>query len=313
MKTPLIILPEIEDIMEFLIPGTDKSLNDEKNKVRENIIGNMMNLDDEYFMNEKYGTHWKNIHTKFIEKISMLCVEPFDKIKIEGKGGMKYNYDFMLTFLGQLNEEKNTRVIIKEVKLEFKHNNSSVSDLVQFLELYDRDVKEKFELCGVSYAEFYYDNYLKNYLELEENLIQHIPEKHEYLKHVTDIKYKHPFFNELYLRKNNKLNEKREIARKSIQEYLEIFSHTFNFEKIAEKIKESQQGKQFLLWDCNEFYVETVDASKITISGIIEDSIHDLYFDVKVQNFEYNIRIRINWGNNAGLSNPRWKFTFIAK
>jgi len=309
-------MPEVEDIAEFLIPGTDKSLNDEKNKIRENIIEHMMNLDDEYFMDEKYGQQWKSIQEKFIEKMTMLCDQPFDKIKIEGKGGMKYNYDFILTFLGKINEEKNEtnekkRPVIKEVKLEFKHNNSSVSDLVQFLELYDRDVKEKFELCGISYAEFYYDNYLKNYIALEENLIQSIPEKQEYLKHVTDIKYKHPFFNELYLRKNNKVNEKREIARKSIQEYLEIFSHTFNFEKIAKKIKESQQGKQFLLWDCNEFYVETVDASKITISEIIEDSIHDLYFDVKVQNFEYNIRIRINWGNNAGLSNPRWKFTFI--
>ena len=39
--------------------------------------------------------------------------------------------------------------------------------------------------------------------------------------------------------------------------------------------------------------------------------IYDLYFDVYVTNFEYNIRIRLNWGNNNGLANPRWKFTFI--
>ena len=54
--------------------------------------------------------------------------------------------------------DKNEK-IIKSVKLEFKHNNSNVLKLVQFIELYDSDCKKKYNLCNISYAEYYYDNY----------------------------------------------------------------------------------------------------------------------------------------------------------
>ena len=47
------------------------------------------------------------------------------------------------------------------------------------------------------------------------------------------------------------------------------------------------------------------------ITNVIK--VDNLYFDVFVEGLEYNIRIRLNWGNNNGIANPRWKFTFIDK
>ena len=224
---------------------------------------------------------------------------------------MKFNYDFLVTFLGQLNEETNTRSLVKEVKLEFKHNNSSVVDLAQFLELYDKDCIKKLEICHLSYAEFFYDRYLDKYLQLEENITEPKPSREVYLKKVFDISYTHPFFKNMYDTKNNKTKEKRKLAGESISAYLQEFSPMFKFEKLLEKIQESQSGKSFLLWDCENFHIQTLDIKNIQILGIKKNSLRDLYFDLSLANYDNDLRVRINWGNNACVANPRWKFTFI--
>jgi hypothetical protein len=308
MPNPISLL-NIEDILEFQAPGKDKALNNTKNNIRENVIEHLDTIGPEYLEHEVYGSKWKILQEKFREIIRSLCLEPYNGFKITRKGGMKNNWDFIVSFLGSGQQS-----LISEVKLEFKHNTSSVLDTAQFLELYDRDVKEKFELCEVSYGEFYYEHYLPRYVVLEENCTQPIPEKSEYLKHSSNIKYEHPFFHELYALKDNKVEEKRELAKESIREFINKYSSTFVFDKIAHKIKESQQDKQFLLWDCNQFHIETVDTSNIKISGILENSARkSAGFTVNVENFKYNIHILINWGNNAGLCNPRWKFKFVTK
>ena len=185
----LIIMPEVEDIRLFQSGGQDRATNDESNKIREEILASILHVDDEYLNHPEFGVLWTSIREKFLSTISSLCTdEPFKKIVIKQTGGMKYNYDFLVTFLGQLNEKTNTRSLVKEVKLEFKHNNSSVLGLAQFLELYDEDCVSKLEICDVSYAEFFYDRYLDKYLELEENISEPTPSREIYLKNVSNIK-----------------------------------------------------------------------------------------------------------------------------
>ena len=48
-KKTLIVLPDINDIQLFKNAGQEKSNNDEYNKIRENVLTNMFNIDDEYF------------------------------------------------------------------------------------------------------------------------------------------------------------------------------------------------------------------------------------------------------------------------
>jgi hypothetical protein len=298
------ILPDVQDVELFKSAGQNKSNNAEYNKIRENIIANIYHLDDDYFLDPIYGSNWRSLREKFTATVSYLCQQSYSDISVKQLGGMSHNYDFLLSFI---DESKNR---IKEIKLEFKHNNSDVKDLIQFLELYDKDVKDKFELCEVSYAEFYYDNYLNKYLDCDANLDAIVkPSKEEYLKNVYDSQYSHSFFAKLYEHKTSEMKNKKEIANKSVKEYLELYVQTFKFNKITEKIRASQSGKVFLMWDCENFHTQTLDIENITISGI--KKIDNLYFDVSVENFEYDIRVRLNWGNNNGLANPRWKFTFI--
>lgn len=305
-KPNLIVLPDVDDIAHFKTAGLDKSNNDAYNKIRENIITNMFNLDDEYFNDTVYGEDWKKIHEKFNVSVSTLCDIPFSSINIKHMGGMSYNYDFLLTFL----DENKTN--IKTVKLEFKHNNSNVANLVQFMELYDKDCKNKYEVClEKSYAEFYYDNYLDKYLDADDELICEKPPLNEYLKYLSDIKYSHPFFSLLHEKKNNQIKRKKDIANESVKEYLKLYSSTFNFDKITQKIRESQSDKVFLLWDCENFHIQKLDVGNISINGI--KKMDELSFDVNVENFEYDICVRLRWANNNGLANPSWKFSFIPK
>ena len=115
----LIIMPEVEDIRLFQSGGQDRATNDESNKIREEILASILHVDDEYLNHPEFGVLWTSIREKFLSTISSLCTdEPFKKIVIKQTGGMKYNYDFLVTFLGQLNEKTNTRSLVKEVKLE---------------------------------------------------------------------------------------------------------------------------------------------------------------------------------------------------
>ncbi len=307
----LIIMPSVEDIRHFLSAGQDRSTNNGANQIREDILATILYADDEYLNHPEFGTLWSSIREKFSVALTSLCDEPFKKIIIEQKGGMKYNYDFNITFLGQLSEDGKTRSIVKEVKLEFKHNNSSVLKLPQFLEMFDKDCKSKLKICDMSYAEFFYDKYLDQYLQLEEGITQPKPSIEEYLRNVSDIKYKDPFFKNMYETKQNKTEEKRQLAADSISDYLHEFASSFNFELITKKIKESQTGKLFLLWDCENFHIQELEVGNIQVLGI--KSVKDSYFDLNVENLEYDVRVRVNWGNNACVANPRWKFTFIKK
>jgi hypothetical protein len=302
------ILPEISDIIYFKKAekkAGKKEKNDKDNKIRENVIYNIFNIDEDYFNDPTYGSEWKIFHEKLTQTIKKFCELPFSSIDIKHLGGRTKNYDFMISFMDENNN------IIKNVKTEFKHNNSNVSKLPQFLEITAKEFKYKYEVSEIPYDEFYYDNYLDSYLKIDDELTLPKPSKEYYLKNVYIYESPHEFFKLLYNKKNNKLKEKRKIVNESEKVYLEVYLHTFKFDKIIEKIKESQMNKMFLLWDCNNFHTEELDIKDMKITGI--KKISDLDFDLGTENFKYDINIRLNWGNNNGITNPRWKFGFIQK
>lgn len=299
---------KVEDISLFSSKGKDRSKNDANNKIRENILKCLLNIDTVFTSDPIYGSKWVELQQKFINKISTLCKHSFDLISITHLGGMKYNHDYLVSFI------KNDTVIFTQ-KMEFKHNNSSVKKLPQILELFDRDCKSKYGLCGeLSYSEYYYDNFLSKYLVVlnkndDEYLIK--PTKDIYLKYVHDITYKNKFFEVLHDNKDINTEQKKKIANESVEKYLKKYAYNFNFDKIAEKIRESQKDKVFLLWDCDNFHLEELDPDKIRITNIIKIDGSCIYLNV--ENFVYNICIRLRWANNNGLANPSWKIKYVDK
>ena len=298
---------EPNDILLFSeTSAKDRSSNSSNNEKREDILLNLLTLSDDYLLHPEFGVAWVNLKNKLIEALTPLCDQPFSHFALTKMAGMSNNYDFVVRYFMN-------NAIVHSVKLEFKFNNDNVNDLAQFLELYDKDCKDKFEMMPISYSEYYYDNYLDRYLELDPEITEEKPSKDVYVKKIADIKYSHPFFRNLYERKTENKQMKGLLVKESIKKYLETFAPQFNFDKVREKIISSQTNKVFLMWDFTNFHTESIaDLSNIQIS-MIETSLHDMYFEVDVANYIHNIRVRLNWGNNNGVANPRWKLTFINK
>jgi len=296
---------QVQDIQLFTKKSKGRSTNDTENKKREEIIVSIINRHpdlEHYYMDVEHGELWKTMRTKLETTLRGLSdPDTFTRMELKQKAGMSHNYDFELTFY-------NNDLFTKMVQLEFKHNNHTVVDLPQFLELTDKACHSSYHLAPVSYAEFYYTNFLDEYLSCMESPVEK-PDKETYLKHVTDIKYKHPFFK--MLKETSGLNKKTKTAvvSKSMRAYMETFSSEFKYEEISQKIRASQKDKVYLFWDKSSLHTEKVDTSAANISHILE--IKKGEFIVNVENFVYNIKIRLNWGNTNGVANPRWKFSYV--
>lgn len=86
----------ITDIYVFSIIKHLKKDNDLNNKIRENIIYNIIKntIHDEWYREIK---EWNELKTKLYEIIKSISSNIiYDNIDIELKGGRKFNYDFEL-------------------------------------------------------------------------------------------------------------------------------------------------------------------------------------------------------------------------
>ena len=86
----------ITDIYVFSIIKHLKKDNDLNNKIRENIIYNIIKntIPDEWYIETK---EWNELKTKLYEIIKSISSNIiYDNIDIELKGGRKFNYDFEL-------------------------------------------------------------------------------------------------------------------------------------------------------------------------------------------------------------------------
>jgi len=276
--------------IELFFKKSSKALNDSHNKIREFILGNILT---EQTFDTEYGDKWNIIKEQLVHLIHSFSDQPYQFIH---KGGMGYNYDFLLKFAHA------------EFKIEFKYS-PTLTKCPQFLELFDKDIL-KYEMTPMTYAEYYYHNYLEEYLKLGE--FEPKPALDIYLKNVGDIKYKHPFFKSLYEQKRDKTKQKSSIVSVSIKTYLQRRFPFFNLRKIFKKIKDSQQGKVFVCCEKGKFNIVQLDIKNMKILKSVYKN-GQMTFDIITQDFIYDIRVRLNWGNNNGIANPRWKFTFIDK
>jgi len=134
------------------------------------------------------------------------------------------------------------------------------------------------------------------------------------LKHVQNFKTKDEFF--LTLKQLSKLqtSEKNTLSHNLITNIYSKYAHTFSFEQqLTDKLRSSQKDKIYIMWDYDKFNVEQMNMDNIILSRILPDSICGACFTIETHDFQFNLRVRINWGNTNGILNPRWKFTLVHK
>jgi hypothetical protein len=150
----------IENIKLFFSKSTSRTNNDKENKIREFIIKNIFNIrfiTIKHYNCNKYGGLWRTLFDEFLIVIKNIHNKPYSYFEIVSKGGRKYNYDFEFLYFS-LN-----KILVHKENIEFKHNCNSLYKTPQILSLQEH----KSNLFSVSYASFYYDNYLEQYLDCD--------------------------------------------------------------------------------------------------------------------------------------------------
>lgn len=276
--------------------------NDKNNKIRENIIGAIINnkVPDDYFIIKK----WLNIKKAILSFIQNLTNKSYQNIKCIHKAGRKYNYDYLLSVLYQDNTED-------MFKIEFKFNSSSIKQTPQF-----NSPMKPSQYMNNSYEMYFYDNYLP-LLSYNSNLL--IPSKKDYIKQIHNNKpicmkeYQNLYYNGC--KSSSQFSNKKEhiafynlskhLSNKSITEFITITE--LNIDLLSQYLYKTQQNKNYMLYKNGIFILQKT---------IMNDYIIEKY-EKNPNKFRYDcisksgkqIKVLLRWKNGNGIAFPAFQIS----
>jgi hypothetical protein len=272
---------------------TEKCNNDANNKLRESIIGAIINqqVPSDYYC---YSRRWLSMKTqihKFIRKIHNENQNGIiEKIQCIHMGGRSANNDFKFII-----NDKHTYLV------EFKFNVSSVTDCPQFVSLGTPST-----YLDIPFESWFYDNYLPLIAKFNDGSdegVMKIPDKDTYLKYVGNNEadcmatFKHLYKN------NSKFNAHCKIIdKRSIKEFIQLSN--LNIEKLSQKLIESQKDKHYMCYKDGTFYYDVVHSGLYTISNVVnKENMNIICRTISGHTLEVKLRFK----NGCGLLFPAFQ------
>lgn len=306
MAHKMLVLPELSDITYFISDAENlgRSSNDHNNKIRENIISCMAHIDDEYFLEIRYGDEWLRHKTDFDNKMRLICPN-YNSYSIEHKAGRGHNYDYLITFFDQHKKK------ITAEKLEFKFNASTIDETPQFV-----SPMKPSQYLSQPFEEYYYDNYL---IPLLQDSGLDVPERNLYLKSVHNNKPKCMEAAQLLYYQGCKQSSKytgteqainfykrcNDNSRECIQKF--ISETDLDIEKLTQYLIGSQDNKNYLLYKNKEFYVQTVNCDDYIIVSYSKNPEKSRYEATTKTGKKITILLR--WKNGNGIAYPAFQIS----
>lgn len=282
-------------VFDKVIKG-GRGKNDANNKAREEILQALTEdrIPPEFYQDQTNGTKWTHIKEGFHQKIHALCPLEFDSYKMTQKAGRKFNYDFAVDYFNLGN-------IVYSEKLEFKFGAKSIDKIPQ---IYQKNTNWDI-IKGQLYHEYFYDNFLPQILALDPQAPS-IIDRDTYLKLVMIIESKkHPFFEYLIGAEGIETAKRKALVKKSIADYLAEYATEIDLAKFASRITETQEGKQYLLYDptTKAFYLDRADfsTSSHVFVGVVKEN------TIVVNSGKYEFSLLLRWKNRQGILNPAWQ------
>ena len=293
----------VRDIELFHTTGR-KGSNDRDNKIRENIITDLINkpgfvssiTSDTYL-----ACKWETLRQSLNEAITAITGDGATCIRIERKGGRRYNYDFELFFTRNGVEESR--------KIEFKYGSSTVHQCPQFLSLYVSS-HHLFKSTD-SYITHWHSNYLESFLQTL-GYDGAVPDLKSYGKTVNNTRYKTPYQAHI---KNiatsnapidsfKQLMSKR-IVNESIATYLQDIKH-MKLDHIQSKLLK-QSDKIFLFCKDGKFRHSTlsIDSLTLDISKMYIKNTNTVV--IPTMDNRFKIEALLRWKNYKGCAGPAWQ------
>lgn len=276
--------------------------NDKNNKIRESIIGAIINnqIPTNYY---KYSFRWKKIKDEINKYILQLCVLyniTFQNQKCVHKAGRKNNYDLILTING-----------CKTFNIEIKFNAQNVIETPQFV-----SPMKPSQYLETSYEEYYYDNYL-TILSNEYKLL--LPDKHEYLHKIHSdkpkcmIEYQKKYYkgcdkSSKYTKNEEDIkfyNRAKEISEDSIKTF--ISNNNLKIVELTNYLLNTQSNKIYMLYKNGKFYLQSINSENYEIISYKKEPQLQRY--VATTKTGITLKILLRWKNGNGIAYPAFQIS----
>lgn len=274
----------------FSSAGAGRETNDANNKRREDILLGLYSTSDPSL---------QDIRRKWIAFLPTLCSHPYDDVVVRKRAGRSANYDFDISFLSKGR-------CVKSVKVEFKHNASTIDSLPQYFS--PAADKPYFPRL---YADFFYDS-LDQICEVYPGLSDHKPDRATYVRLVHNNDYtRHPFFETLYMQEESgtpeQKKQKRGIVCDTIRRYLAEYANNLDLSALSADIRDRQSGKVFVLWDLDGFRMDVLHDDELDIVDVEGVKNGNTIVAVSKRGTKHNMLLR--WKNHLGILYPAWQIS----
>ena len=277
---------------------SSKNKNDGNNKMRENIIGAIINnkIPEKYFTSNR---KWKNLKKAILKYLKLQNNKKIDIIKCEHKGGRQFNFDFLITITY---DDKSIEIY----NIEFKFNANKIDDAPQFV-----SPMKPSQYLTKSYEEYYYDNHLQ---KIADSANLPIPDKEEYLSKIHNNKPKcMKKFQEKYYKgckKSSKFtnNQKdidfynfcKEKSKQSISQFIE--KTDLNKELLSTYLQESQNNKIYMLYYNKKITSQCVNMDDYQIQTVTKNPKLNRYDCITKSGKKMKVLLR--WKNGNSIAFP---------
>jgi hypothetical protein len=279
-----------------------KTNNDKNNKIRETIIGAIINsqIPTNYY---KYSLLWKKLKYEIDNYILNLCI--LNKLtnqtqKCVHKAGRTHNYDLLL--------------IINECitfNIEIKFNAENVNQSPQFV-----SPMKPSQYLETSYEKYYYDNYL-TILSKEFNLP--LPNKEEYIHKIHSDKPKCvvEYQNKYYKGCKNSskytgmeedikfYNKAKKLSEDSIKTF--ITNNNLKVDELTNYLLNTQTNKVYMLYKNGNIYLQCIDPKNYEIVSYKKEP--ELQRYVATTKTGIILKILLRWKNGNGIAYPAFQIS----
>ena len=289
------------NINSFLI--SEKKTNDQNNKIRENIIGAIINdkIPTSYYC---YSNKWKYMKNNILDYINCLAKEnivdniTIDKIICTHKGGRTSNFDFIIT----INDKYSFNV-------ELKFNASTISEATQFV-----SPMKPSQFLSSSYEEYYYDSYISILAEYGKLIV---PSKEEYLSQIHSpnpecmATYQEKYYfgcksSSKYTGKEEDIGfylKAKKLSEESIVNFIK--NNELNINELSKYLKETQENKCYMMYKNNQFHKQIVNMDDYELISYTKEKNRF----VATSKTGHKIKILLRWKNGNGIAFPAFQIS----
>jgi hypothetical protein len=281
------------DINAFIL--SIRATNDNNNKMRENIIGAIINnnIPTTYY---KYSLRWSNLRNQIYAFIEKLCKEKNiinNTQKCIHKAGRNNHYDFIII----LNNDIHYNV-------ELKFNANCIDETPQFV-----SPMKPSQYIENSYEEYYYTNYLTKLVQ-EYNLS--LPDKNEYLNKIHSNKPKcvselqNKYYSGCKSSSQYSGNTEdiefyqrcKELSKQSITNF--ITNNQLKINELTKYLLETQNNKYYMLYKNGNINLQTTNTTNYEIVSYKKEP--ELQSYIATTKTGITLKILLRWKNGNGIA-----------